>query len=97
MASPRFFIDLHGCPKAMTDAEKLTASLLDKGWLFVSEEEEREYTFVVTCGFLESARKECDRSLEFYLSDPSLSGSVVAVGCYPELFAERIDRLHKGL
>ncbi|MCD6223954.1 MAG: 30S ribosomal protein S12 methylthiotransferase RimO [Deltaproteobacteria bacterium] len=81
-----------GCAKNLVDTELMLGMLLKSGFILTEHPEEAETIIINTCSFIESAINESiDTILE--LAEFKKNGNcrrLIAVGCLPERFREKI-------
>ncbi|MEO0079020.1 MAG: 30S ribosomal protein S12 methylthiotransferase RimO [candidate division WOR-3 bacterium] len=84
----------HGCPKNQVDTEFVLGSLVQAGYRIISELSAADLVVVTTCGFLQSARRECEASIKRVLKwkrrKPGLK--VVVAGCLVERYRAELEQ-----
>ena len=88
MNSTKFFIDQHGCAKNQVDGEILISHLSATGkWEQTFNPEEAALIIINSCGFIESAKKEClDAVLSARKEYPD--AKILLAGCLAERYAQ---------
>jgi len=97
MGEGTFYIDIHGCPKAVYDSEVLGGILTSAGYELVSAEDKRDITIIMTCAFLKEAREESDKSIKEAVNNPEKYGKVLVAGCYPQKFLNELQKSFKNV
>ena len=88
----KFFFDALGCPKALVDAEKMIARLIEDGHEQVFLPEEADAVVVNTCGFIESAKQESvDTILEYAELKKQKKLRLIVTGCLSERYAGELS------
>ncbi len=84
----------HGCPKNQVDTEFVLGSLVRAGYEVVSELSVADLVVITTCGFLQSARRECEATIKRVLKckrrKPGLK--VVVAGCLVERYRDELEQ-----
>ncbi|MFP4080259.1 MAG: radical SAM protein, partial [Ectothiorhodospira sp.] len=86
------FVSL-GCPKALSDSERILTRLRSEGYAVSSTYGDADLVVVNTCGFIDAAVEE---SLEAIGEALSENGRVIVTGCLGAE-AERVRRAHPGV
>ncbi|MCG5534612.1 30S ribosomal protein S12 methylthiotransferase RimO [Ectothiorhodospira mobilis] len=86
------FVSL-GCPKALSDSERILTRLRAEGYRVSSTYGDADLVVVNTCGFIEAAVEE---SLEAIGEALGENGRVIVTGCLGAE-AERVRRVHPGV
>ncbi|MBK1691861.1 30S ribosomal protein S12 methylthiotransferase RimO [Ectothiorhodospira mobilis] len=93
MTPPRVgFVSL-GCPKALSDSERILTRLRAEGYAVSSTYGDADLVVVNTCGFIDAAVEE---SLEAIGEALAENGRVIVTGCLGAE-AERVRRVHPGV
>lgn len=82
------FISL-GCAKALVDTETMMGILRSHGHEITPEIEGADVVVINTCSFIESARKETEKTLKEVFS---LGKRIVLAGCYVNRYREELRR-----
>ncbi len=91
-----------GCAKNLADSETILGQIVsaEPRAIVCQEPGNADIVVVNTCGFLEAARNEADAVLSDLEQSSAATGrirKIVAVGCYPQLWRNRVLRRHPGL
>jgi len=87
------FVSL-GCPKALTDSERILTRLSAEGYRTSKQYEGADLVIVNTCGFIDDAVKE---SLDTIGEALAANGKVIVTGCLGARADERGENLVKAL
>ncbi len=86
----KIYIDTLGCAKNEYDSQMLSADLIDKGCVMVSDPEEADILIVNTCGFIDDAKKE---SIEHIFELAELKGEekkLIVTGCLSQRYHDEL-------
>ncbi len=90
-----------GCAKNLADSETILGQIVAAAptALVCAEPQDADVVVINTCGFLEAARDEADETLDAVelLQAEGHVVRIVAVGCYPQLWKEQVQKRHPGL
>ncbi len=81
-----------GCPKNQIDAEIMLKKLVDAGYILVQESDKADVVIVITCGFIEDAKKESiDAILEMVdYKEDGLLQKILVTGCLAQRYADEV-------
>ncbi len=85
-----------GCPRNLTDTEKMMQILSSEGHEMVAEVFLADLLIVNTCGFLSSARKEGKEMVEQLLKEKRRDSFLIVTGCMIPLFQKELEKKFGG-
>lgn len=94
-----FFITTLGCPKNLTDSEKLAGVLIEAGWVLRDEPENCDIVILNTCAFIPPAREEAYERIETLkrLKERRRFRFLVVGGCLPLYHRDDRSSLPSGV
>lgn len=88
--APTYWVETLGCPKNSVDSDKVTGSLLARGYQRAAGPDSADLVVVNTCAFVEEARQESIDTI-LSLSDVRRDGAeLVVTGCLAERYGAEL-------
>ncbi len=87
-----FFLEIHGCPKAIADAEYVSGILLSHNHEQVEKAEDAKFIIVQTCSFIKDSREESKNAIKKYYKSLKKNQKLIVIGCYPEIFYKELKK-----
>ncbi len=97
MSRLRYYLLSLGCPKNTVDSHAMAQLLGRAGYLGVTRPDEADLLLVNTCGFIAPARDESLESLRQLAQAKRSDQTLIAAGCLPQLWGERVAQAVPGL
>lgn len=88
----RYYLQVLGCPKNLSDAEMIVELLLHAGHRRVSAPGRADVLLVLTCGFIAPAREESYQALRELATRKARGQRLVAAGCLAQSSPEGIRK-----
>lgn len=84
------YIENLGCAKNQVDAEVLSCSLGNDGWILTDDAQKADLILVNTCGFIESAREESINTF-FELRELNPKARIIVSGCLAQRYGHELS------
>ena len=93
----RYHLTTLGCPKNVTDSERLALALEQAGHRPVEAGDDADVLIVNTCGFIDAAKEESQQVTGGLARRKRNGQQLVVVGCWSQLEGDRIRRRLPGV
>lgn len=89
----KFYIVSLGCAKNLVDSETIIDDLLKSGHSLTNSENQADAVLIMTCAFIESAKKETREVIKEFIRKKKRFGfKIFAGGCYPKRYFQSVSQ-----